>query len=359
MRVDVAALETFASRIHGLGLDVAAGRRYVRDHADFGWLEDGLIGLLRPAHENAAAEVDEALRRLEYLLDRSALELRFAERYYVTTDVAAASDLDRTFDGAPVLYGPLRPRTPDVRVPLAGWRDPQVHLTDPGEPEATIGDGYVDPVQVFEVVSPASWLNWLLRETVGFDLIGSMTKPFTGDWRALARFGVAVARLGDCLDDVGQNIRYASEEVGRHWTGNAAASALAYFGEVAAACAAARSALQELSERYKEAARGNWLFANQIAGVITAITDAVMVGGIGAGIGTLLGWTGIGAWAGGVLTASQVMRIQALAAEATKIIQSAGTALAAIAGAVMAMTDLGGLKSLPLPSRPYDHPGAP
>ncbi|BCB91129.1 hypothetical protein Psuf_084420 [Phytohabitans suffuscus] len=190
-------------------------------------------------------------------------------------------------------------------------------------------------------------------------MIGWITKQFTGDWRALARFGIAVGRLGDCVGDVGHNIRYARDEVARHWTGNAASSALAYFTEVAAACAAAQAALRELSGQYKEAARGNWLFANQAAGVITGITDAAMLGGIGAGIGTLFGWTGLGAWAGGTLAGSQILRITALIQDATKIIQTAGSTLSAIAGAVLGMTDLGGLRSLPLPAHPYDHPGVP
>ncbi|GAB3531333.1 hypothetical protein [Phytohabitans suffuscus] len=359
MQVEAAALATFASRVHGLGLDVAAGRRYIRDHADFSWQEEGLIGLLRSAHENAAAEVDDALRHLEYLLDKSAFELRFAEHYYVNTDIESATAIDGTFDGAPQLYGPLRPEAPDPYSPALSWSEPQAYLTDPGEPEASIGDGYVDPTQLFELVSPASWLNWLLRETFGFDVIGWITKQFTGDWRALARFGIAVGRLGDCVGDVGHNIRYARDEVARHWTGNAASSALAYFTEVAAACAAAQAALRELSGQYKEAARGNWLFANQAAGVITGITDAAMLGGIGAGIGTLFGWTGLGAWAGGTLAGSQILRITALIQDATKIIQTAGSTLSAIAGAVLGMTDLGGLRSLPLPAHPYDHPGVP
>jgi hypothetical protein len=359
MQVEAAALDTFASRIHGLGLDVAAGGRYIRDHADFSWLEDGLIGLLRSAHENAVAEVDDALRHLEYLLDKSAFELRFAERYYVNTDLESATEIDGTFDGAPQFYGPLRPEAPDPYSPSSAWSEPQAHLTDPGEPEASIGDGYVDPGQIFELVSPASWLNWLLKETFGFDVIGWITKQFTGDWRALARFGIAAEKLGDCIGDVGHNIRYARDEVGRHWTGNAASSALAYFTEVTAACAAAQAALRELAGQYQEAARGNWLFANQAAGVITAITDAVMLGGIGAGLGVLLGWTGVGGWAGGTLAGSQVIRINGLIQDATGIIQTASTALSGIAGMVMGMTDLGGIRSLPMPAHPYDHPGVP
>ncbi|MFC0528609.1 hypothetical protein [Phytohabitans kaempferiae] len=359
MQVEAAALGAFASRIHGLGLDVAAGRRYIRDYADFSWQEEGLIGLLRSAHDKASGEVEDAMRHLELLLDKSAFELRFAEGYYVKTDAVSAAELDQTFEGAPQLYGPLRPGPPAPYSPLNAWHDPRSNLDDPGEPEARIGDGYVDPVQVFELVSPASWLNWLLKETLGFDAIGSMTRPFLGDWRALARYGIALENLGECLGSVAHNIRFARDDIARHWSGNAASSALAYFTEVSVACVAAQGALRELAGQYKEAARGNWLFANQVAGVITGITDAAMVGGVGAGIGTFLGWTGIGAWAGGTLAASQVVRIWGLIDEATGIIRNAGSALTAIAGAVLGMTDLGGLKSLSLPEHPYDHPGVP
>ncbi|MEO3930127.1 type VII secretion target [Micromonosporaceae bacterium B7E4] len=361
LRVEAAGLESFASRIGDLGRDVYAARSYIYGYADFSWQEEGLISLFRSAHESASDDLVDALRHLEDLLSESAFELFSAAHYYVNTDFAAAAELDRGYAAPVAWYQPpgWRETAAVPHGPLYAGSDPTHHLTDPGEPEASVGNGYLDLNAVFEPVSPASWLNWLLRETLGYDVIRSLTTPFTGDWRALARYGLALDRLGACLAEVGRNIQHATDEVDQYWTGNAASGATAYFAEVAAACHRAQSVLREVSVQYQEAAQGVWLLANQVAGIISAITDAVLVGGLGAGLGVLTSWTGIGGWAGGTLAASQVLRIQQLIQKAAGKIQAATTALQAIAGAVKALTDLDALKSLKLPAQPYDHPRQP
>jgi hypothetical protein len=235
--------------------------------------------------------------------------------------------------------------------------DPTRHLVDPGEPQADISNGYADPFDLFGMISPAHWINEFLKELVGWDVIGEMTASFTGEWEAYAKCGAAFDNLGKCMQDVGVNIQQGALDVDRKWSGNAADAAYLYFSEVAAATSSMQLALYEAAERYADASRGIWLFADQVAGILESVVDKAVLAGICAAAGTVLAETGVGAVAGYGLAALQIAQIIELIGKAGVIIQTAGTVIEGIAGLIMGLANQGGsLKKIQFPGGAYNHP---
>jgi hypothetical protein len=235
--------------------------------------------------------------------------------------------------------------------------NPTRHLVDPGDPEPYFGDGYADPFDIFGMISPTHWINEFLKELAGWDVIGWISENFTGEWSAYAKCGMAFENLGRSLQDLGVNIQQGAIDVDKYWDGNAADAAYKYFSDVAAATSGTQVALYKASEEYARAAKGIWLFANQISGIVEAIIDAAVIAGITAAAGTALIETGVGAVVGYGLSALEAARIIELIGKAGTVIQTAGTVIMGIGGAIVGLAHQGGdLKALALPDRPYDHP---
>ena len=51
------------------------------------------------------------------------------------------------------------------------------HLVAIGEPEDSITNGFVNPVDIFNYVSPAAWINDVIEKSTGIDIFG-ISIPF-------------------------------------------------------------------------------------------------------------------------------------------------------------------------------------
>jgi hypothetical protein len=115
--------------------------------------------------------------------------------------------------------------------------------------------------------------------------------------------------------------------------------------------------LHDAAERYATAARGAWLAANQVNGVLEAIVDKAILASICAAAGTVLAETGVGAVVGYGLAALQVAQIIELIGRAGLIVNTVGALIEGIIGEIMALANQGGdLSRFPLPDTAYHHP---
>ncbi len=235
--------------------------------------------------------------------------------------------------------------------------EPTRHLVTPGVPEPSISAGYADPFDFFSILSPTDWTASFLKELTGWDPLGWISRSFMGEWEAFAKCGIAYGNLARACQDLGVNIQEGDLRLDASWEGNANDAAHAYFSDLASKISAMQFALDAAASNYSDAARGAWLFANQVKNVLEVIVDSTVLAAACTAAGTALIETGIGAVVGYGLAAMEVARIIQLLARAAQIIQTAGLVIEGLTGSIMNLADQGGsLANYPLPRAGYQHP---
>jgi hypothetical protein len=236
--------------------------------------------------------------------------------------------------------------------------DPAMFLHEPGKPDDSITNGFVNPIDLFNYVSPSAWLNTVIEKLTGFDVFGWMTDWLSGDWEKLWKFGDAMANLAGCMQQIGIDIQAGMLRLNASWDGNAGDAAFQYFSRLAAATSGQHFAIAKTQESYHRAAQGAWQLSNQLGNIMQALADKAILAGIAAAAGTALIETGIGAVAGYGVAAVIVLDMLTLINDASIIINTAGTVILGLFGTVMDAAYQGGdLTSVPLPASAYAGPG--
>jgi hypothetical protein len=237
--------------------------------------------------------------------------------------------------------------------------DPTDFLKEPGEPDASVSNGFANPLDLFNYVSPSAWINAAIESLTGVDVFGWMTDWVSGDWAAMWKFGDAMANLAECMQQIGINIQQGMLELDNSWDGNAGDAAFKYFSDLAAATSGQQIALRDRQDDYHKAAVGAWELSNQLGNILQALADKAILAGISAAAGTALAETGVGAIIGYGVAALIVVDMLNLINRASVIINTAGTAILGLFGGGMDLAYQGGdLSAIPLPSVAYTAPGA-
>jgi len=232
-------------------------------------------------------------------------------------------------------------------------------LVDPPEPDDSTTNGFTNPFDVFNYVSPSAWVNDLIETASGVDIFALATDALSGEWDALWKFGDAMANLAQCLQEIGIGIETGVLALDRTWDGNAGDGAYNYFTALAAATSGQQAALYASAQGYHNAARGAWQLSSQLGNMLQAIADEAILMGISAAVGTATIETGVGAVVGYGMAAYQAVKIAQLVNTASQFINTAGTVILGAFGAGMDFADQGGdLSAVPLPATSYAPPGA-
>src|SRR5215831_10181439 len=142
--------------------------------------------------------------------------------------------------------------------------DPKSFLVTPDSVEPSVSGGYLNPLSVLDAVSPSAALNSTIEALTGYDMIGTLVKPFTGDWAAFSRFGSALRHLADCHEAIGVNMQAELDELAQTWEGHDSDAAYRYFNDVAARVSASQTILLDAADNYDKTATGVWLLAQQL-----------------------------------------------------------------------------------------------
>ncbi|MBM2623398.1 hypothetical protein JIG36_48680 [Actinoplanes sp. LDG1-06] len=236
---------------------------------------------------------------------------------------------------------------------------PSRYLVAPAEPDDSVTNGFVNPIDIFNYVSPSAWVNDIIEKSTGVDIFGYATDALTGEWDALYKFGDALGSLAQYMQELGIQIQSGILRVDATWDGNANDAAFNYFTNLAKATSEQQVALYEAAKGYHEAAKGAWQLSNQLGNLLQAIADKAIIIGISAAVGTATAETGVGAVVGYGVAAWQVIELLDLVNKASQIINTAGTVILAAFGGGMVVAGQGGdLSGVQLPSAPYTAPGA-
>jgi hypothetical protein len=237
--------------------------------------------------------------------------------------------------------------------------DPTTFLVAPGEPDASVTRGFVNPLDMFNYISPSAWINAAIQELTGVDVLEWIAEWLSGEWDAIWKFGDAMGNLAECLQQLGFNIQRGVVDLDLTWDGNASDAAYQYFSSLATALSDQHLPLQNIGEDYHKAALGAWELADQLGNIMQAIADRVIIAGIAAAAGTITAETGVGAAVGYGVSALVVADILTLINKASTIINTGAGAIVTLLGIGMDTAYKGGaLSTIPLPSVAYSFPGA-
>ncbi|MEV4754469.1 WXG100 family type VII secretion target [Micromonospora sp. NPDC049559] len=235
--------------------------------------------------------------------------------------------------------------------------EPTDFLVEPGEPDPSISKGFANPIGILDAISISHWVNEIIKEVAGYDVIGTITAVFVGDWESFYKAGDAYGNLGQSLQALGGNLIEISNQIDQQWDGRAADAAFVYFRKLAAAISQQNNVLTQIEEKYHEAARAIWLLADMVGGLIKMIIDKAIIIGISAAAGTALLETGAGAVVGYGVAAWQAIDLLKKVNDAATKIQAGGTLILGFFSFLKALADQGGdLSKIPLPDRPYSSP---
>ena len=208
--------------------------------------------------------------------------------------------------------------------------DPTVFLVEVRSPDASITNGFFNPIDMFNYVSPSAWVAKLIESLTGVDPISWVTQWIAGDWESLWKFGDAMGNLAQFMQELGIEIQKGILTLDESWDGNASDAAYMYFSNLASAVSCQQTPMYNANDSYHLAATGTWQLANQLGNLIQAIADEAILAGISVAASTALASTGVGivgsvaGYAGATLLVTRILqKINAV----SKIINNGGTAL--------------------------------
>ncbi|BCY08816.1 hypothetical protein [Actinoplanes sp. L3-i22] len=230
-------------------------------------------------------------------------------------------------------------------------------LVAPGEPDDSMTEGFWDPGDLFNYLSPSAYISSMIESVTGVDVFGTVTDALAGDWASFYRFGDALISMADFLQEIGVQIQSGFLDLDRTWNGNADDSVFVYFSNLASAVSRQQDALHQASDGYHEAAKGAYQFSKQLGNVLQALVDSAILMAASAAIGTATAETGVGLLVGYGLAASQVLRVLELANKAAIIVSTAWTAIFGSFGLIVDLASQGGdLSQVPLPANTFALP---
>lgn len=329
---------------------------YLDKHGTWDWGQAGLIGKVLSSHNSLMQRFRGRLLKIQELLAESGAELSRAADYYDEADRRSAQALD---DFNPHVEVPVGDRwSPDMWGSRWSPPDPLQFLVDPREPDDSISNGFANPLDMFNYLSPSAWINEAIEALTGTDVLGWLTGVITGDWASLYAFGDVVLNIGAYLAQLGSNIRQGILFLSPWWNGNAADAAAVYFCSLGDCIAAVQSAMAVIGDCYHKAAVGAWILSSELGNIVQALADEAILAGACAVAGDVLAETGVGLIGGYAAATLIVGRMLQQINRASRIVNNFGGTLEALVGLAMdaGYQDADPLTATPVPSAPYSHP---
>ncbi|MGN2641678.1 hypothetical protein ACTD5D_37045 [Nocardia takedensis] len=211
-------------------------------------------------------------------------------------------------------------------------------------------------------VSPAYWLNGIVKTITGFDALTTITDYVAGDWDALQQAGIAIEKLAEYNTAYSGGVEAAVKEFDASWRGNAADNARTYFASVTDRLDQQVDPLQEIAESIKAFALSSYGLAQTISGLVQTLFDLAAMYAIKQATVAALSATVAGAPAAAAMQAAAALDAARMIKTAIDIWSKLGLMFAGSEGAVALMSagvntiannaDLPGVRSIS-----YDHPG--
>lgn len=357
--VDTFQLGLFAGIVKDSARDASTAQHFAEQNLQIGE-QPGLLAQFVGSHEQAKGEIVGALANVATALDAGGAALDRAVRMYTSTDRQTAERLDSTYPdpGGPPQLPPLPGiGTPNDPIAIMHGTFPATRLTPPKEPEE-----FQNPIKIVNdlgnMISPGYWTEQVLDATIHVNPVDELSQWMVGDWEQFAKAADTLNSLSWFCTDLSQDISANANAVLTHWRGAAADQAFQYFTSFATTIKGYADGLAALRDKYIEAAKGVWEFAESVKDIIQQIFDNVFWAAVAAAAGTVLSETVIGPAVLWSLAALQCAAIVRDWESITKLLMQIQNTVRMIHGGILTLVgDRGMFSSHPLPAA-YHHPGA-
>lgn len=315
----------------------AAG--YVDKHAtiDESAISDlAVIATAQAHHPTVLAIVKDAINRSVTFFTDSSTAMSETADFYESTDAEAAAALDATYTGAED-YDVVYESRPDMSHAPQEVTDPSAVLTEPTYDESKFDPNPFGVLSDWNnIFSPAVWVNELVKETLGYDILDQAQKTFAGDWTAFAKAGTAFHTLAKCYQELAVNTAEFAQ-LPKYWQGEALDLTMAFFnGATITLCSAEYVSyyglLTVLGDEYYKLAQGMSELANAVSGAIGTLFDMIFWAGVAAGVAVGTSELVLPAVISGLLGAGAIANAMQKATEITGMLESATFAVNAFTG---------------------------
>jgi hypothetical protein len=346
----------------GLQTEHAAGAGdYVDKHCgiDESAISDlSVIATAQAKHPEVLTVVKDAISRSVTFFTDSSTAMTATVDFYESTDAEAAAALDATYQGAED-YDVVYEVKPDMTNAPMEVTDPSAVLTEP-----TYDESKFDPTPFGllsdwnNIFSPAVWVNELVKETLGYDILDEAQKTFAGDWTAFAKAGAAFQVLAKCYLELAVNTAEFNQ-LPKYWQGEALDLTMTFFTGATRTLYSAEyvsywGLLTVLGEEYFKLAQGMSELANAVSGALGTLFDSIFWAGVAAGVAVGTSEFVVPAVISGLLGAGAVANAMQKATQITGMLESATFAVNAFTGldaqgTMMPVVDAIGQLQLPSP----------
>lgn len=211
-------------------------------------------------------------------------------------------------------------------------------------------------------VSPAFWLNGIIKTITGFDALTTITDYVAGDWAAIQQAGTAIENLAKYNVVYADGINAAAKDFEASWRGNAADSARTYFASLAGGLGKQVDPLQEIADEIKAFALSSYGLAQTISGLVQTLFDLAAMWAIKQVAVAALSATVAGAPAAAAMEAAAALDAARMIKTWIDIWGKLGLMWAGSEGTIGAISAglNGAIDSADLPAikaDSYDHPG--
>jgi hypothetical protein len=230
-------------------------------------------------------------------------------------------------------------------------------LTPPKEPEE-----FQNPIKIVNdlgnMISPGYWTQQVLDATIHVNPVDELAQWTVGDWEQFAKAADALNSLSWFCADLSEDISANANAALTHWTGAAADEAFQYFTSFATTIKGYADGLAALRDKYLEAAKGVWEFAESVKDIIQQIFDNVFWAAVEAAAGAALSETVIGPAVLWSLAALQCAAIVKDWESITRLLMQIQNTVRMIHGGILTLVGDRGMFSSHPPPAAYHHPGA-
>ncbi|MFF0528162.1 WXG100 family type VII secretion target [Nocardia amikacinitolerans] len=204
--------------------------------------------------------------------------------------------------------------------------------------------------------------NTIIKTFTGYDILGTITNKYTGDWAALQKAADAVRNLADYNTEYHKAIDSAMSKVDQSWAGNAADSARSFFTTLTDALDNQVDPLHALAETIDNVANIAYANANALAAIVQTLGDLVIAWIVNQAAKAAAASSVVGAPYAAALVSVDAAITAFVGLETVKFIGILGNVISAIQGlsGVIAEGTLAVTDSVQIPDLPgdsYDHPG--
>lgn len=237
--------------------------------------------------------------------------------------------------------------------------DPSSALVTPVA-SAPIPD-FVDYMLHFpDLLSPSTWLLWVIDQVCGVNPVDWVTENFSGDWEKMSTASSALEHLATYHEQYAAEISAAQGTFTAEWNGNASTAAATYFSSLAEDVAGQGVALRGMAGDVDAVAQGMKSFQDMLGSAIGLMLDYAIAAAVSAAAATASSWTIVGGIIGGGATAYSIARAVDAWMDAIKVHGYAVTAVDGLLGLTAGFLGaVHGFEGHPLPAGAYDNTNVP